>query len=368
MVSLKQLEIAVSAVEDISRHTIEFEIEETRFVLRALRPSEDMEVLTYVRETLENILQMDWMALKQYYFQQRLGVLSYVIVRMGDLDLTGEYLETGETMEDGTPIQVPKAQALREHMTLKWSAAMLEAVFSKYTELVMRLNERVLLKIDNEKIDDQISRLREQLSTLERLRPPPLTHQDVLQSLIQRKAERKAEKEVLAPEIKVPETTPEPPEVPRTPRREPERVQEPVDPTPPPPPRRPIYPEEVRDPRDPVQRGRMDQVADPHRGDSFLDSSDPEAAIAQENLRQLAFQRAQQQAVAEDRARAKAQRAQVTPQMTSPPLTDLATGPEEFVRPTEDLSVRQAERNPQVPAVALNPVPRSKNPRFMPRR
>src|SRR5688572_13934224 len=98
MVSLKQLEHAVAAVEDVCRHTLTFEIEGTTFVVRAIRPSEDIEVLAHVRESVENMLQRDWLAFKQYSLQQRLAVLSHVIIRMGDLDLSGEYVDTGETM------------------------------------------------------------------------------------------------------------------------------------------------------------------------------------------------------------------------------------------------------------------------------
>jgi len=361
MVSLKQLETAVSAVEDINRQTIEFELEGTRFVLRAIRPSEDMEVLNHVRESLENIIQMDWLALKSYSLQQRLAVLSFVIIRMGDLDLSGEYLDTGETTEEGIPIQTPKAQALREHMSLKWSASLLEAVFAKYTELVMQLNERILFKVDNEKLDEQISRLREQLSTLERLKPPTPTPNDVLQSLIHRKQERRAEKEVLMPPIKVPASPPAEPKV--QPAPTPEPVPEPEE-VPKAKERAPVYPREVFDPRDPLQRGRMAQVGDPLGGDSFMDSSDPEQAIAVENARQQAFHQAQQQAAqmeikarAEARARAAARR----PQMgaPAPPMPEIPT----FRIPTEDLS-------PEVeaaPMVTDQPSP-NVNPRFMPRR
>lgn len=361
MVSLKQLEQAVAAVEDINRQTIEFEIEGTTFVLRSIRPSEDMEVLTFVRESLESILQRDWLAIKHYSFQQRLAVLSFVIIRMGDLDLSGDYLDTGETTETGVPIQTPKAQALREHMSLKWSAALLEAVFAKYTELVMQLNERVLLKIDNEKIGDQISRLREQLSTLERLQPPAMTPDDILQSLLANKHERRAEKEVLMPEVKIPDS----PEVesqkplPKAPSPKPSvpppsfAAPEP-EPEPEPTPRAPIYPKEVFDPRDPVQRGRMAQVADPFRGDSFMDSSDPEQAIAAENARQEAFYRAQQEAKAQE---LKARRS------TRPQMRDSPSAPEvpTFRVPAETLDVSQEP--PEV-----NAAPRTNNPRFMPRR
>jgi len=370
MVSLKQLEHAVAAVEDISRHTLEFNLEDTRFVLRTVRPSEDLEVYRFLKEDLEGIIvERDWLAAKQYKVHQRLAILSFSIVQMGDLDLSGEYLETEEKLENGTPIQVPKAQALREHMAEKWSSALLEAVFSKYCELVAQQNERLTIKVDNEKIDDQIQRLKEQLHALEGLRVPDPTREDVVQSVYNQRHERRAQKEVLMPEVQAP--TPEVPSAPEQTEPTPSktRAPEPVaspEPVAPPekaeaprPVRTPSYPEEVLfDPRDPNHRGRMAFVRDPHRGDSFLDSSDPEQAIEAENIRQAEYYRVQQAAVAAEKAQAKTR---PTPRMAGVPAQEPRPT---FRMPPEDLG-NDVETTP---AVSLDGIPRTQNPRFMPRR
>lgn len=359
-VSLKQLERAVAAVEDISRYTLDFEVENTQFTLRLVRPSEELEVYAHVRESLENIIvQHDWLAAKQYVHLQRLSLLSFSIIRMGDLDLSGEYVDTGEMTDAGVPIQVPKAQALREHLEAKWTSTLMGFVFSKYGELVAKQNERNHLHVDNEKIDEHIARLRAQLVELERIRPPDIKPEDVVRSVFAQKADRRAQKEVLMPEVKIP--TPDVPD----PRVEPASPEDPPPPPPPPPTtpptaevreREPVYPKEIFDPRNPDHRGRAAFVPEPHRGDSFMDPSDPEQAVAAEHARQLHFQRIQQE-IAKARAEAEAKQSQPR---SARPTESVPT----FKLPPEDLGgdVHVA------PAMAMESPTRTQNPRFMPRR
>lgn len=367
MVSLKHLEQAVAAVEDISRHTLEFEVENTRFVLRTIRPSEDLEVDALLKEDLEGIIvQRDWLAAKQYRHHQRLGILSFAIIRMGDLDLSGEYLETEETTETGTPIQVPKAQALREHMGLRWSAALLEAVFAKYCELVAQQNAKITLKVDYEKIDEHLLRLQEQVLTLQRLRVPDPTQQDVIQSVRAQQEERRAQKDAVMPETSIPSVPEAPPkEVPTSPEPIPapaptQAAQAAQAPEPPRSPREPTYPKEVLfDPRNPDHRGRLSNIPDPHGGDSFMDSSDPEQAIAAENARQHMYMMRQQAAQAQ--AAQRAAKTRPTPRMAN--QTPAAETRPTFRMPPEDLG-GDVDAAPMV----MDGAPRTGNPRFMPRR
>ncbi len=330
MVNLKELERAVAAIEDINRHTLEFEVAGTKLSLRPIRPSEEVEVMARLKEHVDGMIQRDWTAIKKYNVAIKIETLACTIVRMGDLDLSGNFVDTGETLADGTPIQVPKAEALREHLAAKWSSGMIEAVFARYVELILSMMDRTQIKIDGEKVAERVARLQEQIATLQRLNPEvKLGPEDLVQDVLRKQHERRAEKEELAPEVQIPEAPPAEPQ----------------------PGRAPSYPQEIFDPRDPLQRGRMSKIPEPHEGHSFMDDSDPEAAVAAENARQLEFLRAQQ----------AAKQAQV--QQRQRPMQKAPPGVPTFRVPAETLDSRGRAPEPEIEPDS-DP---NRNPRFRPR-
>jgi hypothetical protein len=97
-----------------------------------------------------------------YFDRFRIEVISHAIIQIGDLDLRREKtIATGEVLEDGTPIRVTKAAALREMIRNEWARSSLTLAFEAYGDLTQRLQDEAdnIVRKSIDDLDIEITRL-----------------------------------------------------------------------------------------------------------------------------------------------------------------------------------------------------------------
>lgn len=109
-------------------------------------------------------------ALANSYFDMfRAEVVSYAIVQVGRNDFRGfKTIQTGKTLPNWVPEQVPLNQALRDLILESWSRAMLTICFSKYGDLVSKIAKKADLVVASSlnEIEAEIERTKKRLETL----------------------------------------------------------------------------------------------------------------------------------------------------------------------------------------------------------
>lgn len=339
-ISLRALENAVSKVQRLRKIELPFEVDGIPLVLRPLHLEEEVEAQEYATNELLKLKEGE--ATKSDYvdFMDRLrqSTLGFSLVQIGDLDLREvDFIETQETNEEGEAVRfsIPKWEAIRDLIAHEWSRPMLNQVFAKFGELIerMELHAAKSVKFDAVDLEEELERAQRRLKELQaakkRAEEGPET--DLIQTqqhltVDAQKEQKRHRDEILygrrnAAEEGLDTVTEEdegqePPEASqRSSEAGPEEpAPEPAAPSPRRPrpthdaaempselsqgqrrsaiPERgvpPVRPEEAAPaPRDPrlVDRHGFEL---PHEGDSFYDSSDPDAAIEVETRRQAAL-------------------------------------------------------------------------------
>ncbi len=318
-ISLKALEGAITQVEKVADQELTFQVNGTNIAIRGLRPDEDTEVQRYAQSALPKNGEEDQAAFAEFMDRLRYGTLGYSVVQINDMDLRNEdYLSTED--EEGAPYDVPKSEALRDMIRKNWSRPMLAAVFKKFVELLNRIEVHAdrSVKFDPADLNDEIKRMEERLTELKTTRDEQGKEvQDVItktqhavskinnSQIEHRKAQNVNTVEAVdvdPQQAPVPQQAPEPVSEPEPPRQENRRSSIPQQMAPPS--RQAPQPQpQMTSPETPRNGG----IPDPHEGHSFMDTSDPEAAIYEEGRRQEMIYQQQQERAARERE-AKAQR------------------------------------------------------------
>ena len=166
MLDMQALEAAFARIGEIGKGEIEVEVDGSRVVLRTLTPEEDVEVQRFARG--ENIDELDNITLIERFKRATLG---YAIVQVGSLNLRGvSSIPTGETLGNGTPVRIPKHEAVRRIAT-KWSRHATTIVFQQYAELVKRVEDdaNARVKFDTATVDAEVERLESRLADLRKM-------------------------------------------------------------------------------------------------------------------------------------------------------------------------------------------------------
>ena len=151
-ISLVDLESAAKSIAEIGRDEVTFDIEATSVTLRTLYPAEEVEVQRYALEAYEDS-PTDSAGFLDYCDRFRLAILSMSIIKLGNLDLRDvDVVETGETLESGVTIKVPKDQALRTILK-PWDRAVKKRMFSQHNALVDKANHRAVMAIETNPSD-----------------------------------------------------------------------------------------------------------------------------------------------------------------------------------------------------------------------
>lgn len=174
---LNALKQAMAPIMQVGKKEIEFDVEGTRIVLRPLLPVEEVAVQKYAASVLDTVQrseglteedQMSRAAALDYFDRFRIEVISYSVVEVGGLSLRGvESVETGEFLDNGTPVRMPRFMAMRG-IVEQWSRAMITICFAKYGDMVRSIAEEAEKMVEKSQADmeAEIERLEERLSNL----------------------------------------------------------------------------------------------------------------------------------------------------------------------------------------------------------
>ena len=148
MLDLTSLKQAFEPLSQVGRDEKTFDVEGTTLTIRPLLPMEEVQVQRFSASVLDEIQnqeglgnqdQMSRAAAMDYFDRFRIEVIAYSIVQVNDTDLRKvERVPTGEVLENGTPVQVPRTIAMRG-IVQTWSRAMITVCFAKYGDLVQKI-------------------------------------------------------------------------------------------------------------------------------------------------------------------------------------------------------------------------------------
>ena len=177
MLDLTALKEALAPLSKIGRDELTFETGGMQLTLRPLLPMEEVAVQRYAASVLDKIQtdeglnptdQMSRAAALDYFDRFRIEIIAYALVQIDDLNLREvKSIPTGETLENGTAVQMSRTMAMRE-VVYDWSRAMITVCFAKYGDLVQKIAEEAdkIASSSIADIDSEIERIEERLSAL----------------------------------------------------------------------------------------------------------------------------------------------------------------------------------------------------------
>lgn len=166
MLDIKALEAAFARIGEIGKGEIDVEVDGVRVWMRALVPEEDIEVQKYARGDSEGGIE-NLLLIERY----KRATIAYAVVQVGGLDLRGvTHIPTGEVLENGNPVRVPKVIAVRRIVD-GWSRQATTLLFQRYAELVRRIEDEANAKVqfDKSNLPAEIERLESRLADLRRV-------------------------------------------------------------------------------------------------------------------------------------------------------------------------------------------------------
>ncbi len=301
MITFEALEKALAPIAEVGQQELTFDLGGTLITLSGITPEQDIEVTRFANEALSTDESMpntaDWAT------RFKLALLSHAIVAVGDQDLRGvETIATGETLPNGVPLRLPKAQAMRKLLS-RWTESVRNLLLRKYGELLVQLELKSdkLVQFDFMDLDAEIANLEGRLSSLKNAREQAQAKEtteiaNMVKTLVKIDSQDREDSHQLVDQFRQtpvqdakidPSAFGGPPQAPKGPRQSvlpdratppPPRAQEPVqrvqEPTP--------APQEYREPHQSLGPVNLPEE------DSFIDPSDEEgfaAAMQLENRR-----------------------------------------------------------------------------------
>ena len=181
MLDLGTLKQALAPLSEVGRDESTFEVGGMTITIRPLLPLEEVEVQRYSAGVLSDIQsreglgdedQMGRAAALDYFDRFRIEIIAYSIVQVDSLDLRNvATIATGETLENGVPVQVKRTMAMRE-IVEGWSRAMITVCFSRYGELIQKIADQAdkVAQTSMPDLDAEIARVEERLGRLKQER------------------------------------------------------------------------------------------------------------------------------------------------------------------------------------------------------
>jgi hypothetical protein len=172
MLDLKALEQVLAPLEAIGQDELTFDAGGVEVTLRYMPPDAETEAQRWASEVLpknkEDSDDMDTFAIAEYLDRFKVAVLSHALIKVGDQEL-GEHIETGETLENGAAVKLPRYKAMRQLLP-KWGRPVLAAMFRKYAELMDKLDQKAskAIQFDATDLDAEIERVEARLVDLKR--------------------------------------------------------------------------------------------------------------------------------------------------------------------------------------------------------
>ena len=196
MLDLSTLKKALEPLSKIGRDEHTFDAGGMQITIRPLLPMEEVAVQRYAasvlddlqaQEGLDNQDQMSRAAALDYFDRFRIEIIANSIVQVGDLDLREvKTLPTGEVLENGVQVQIPKGLAMRE-IVQGWSRAMITICFARYGDLVQQIADEADkiaqttlpdLQAEIERVEKRLERLKADYETRAK-GDPSITNQQI---------------------------------------------------------------------------------------------------------------------------------------------------------------------------------------------
>jgi hypothetical protein len=178
MLDLSTLKQALEPLSKMGRDEFIFEAVKGMMVtLRPLLPLEEVAVQRFSASVLDDIQAQEGLssndnmsraAAMDYFDRFRIEIIANAIVQVNDLDLReADYIATGETLENGVAVQVPRGIAMRE-IVQGWSRAMITVCFARYGDLVQKIADLAdkIAKTTLPDLDAEIERVQNRLAEL----------------------------------------------------------------------------------------------------------------------------------------------------------------------------------------------------------
>lgn len=172
---LQSLRTALEPLTKFGTEEHTFEVEGTVVTLRPLLPREEIAAQQYASEVLtltqaeEGLGEDDRLtrtAALRYMDQFRIAVIAHALVQINTTDLRNvDTIETGEVLDNGVRVKVPRHVALRDIMADSWSRGMITITFSKYGDLITKIAEKAdkVAEASVADLDAEIERLERRL-------------------------------------------------------------------------------------------------------------------------------------------------------------------------------------------------------------
>lgn len=166
-IDLKALEQALAPIAEIGQGEMSFDVGGTPITIRVLRPDEERAIQRYAGGAL-NATEGDPVQATEYLDRFRIASLSHAIIGVGTTRFP-DFVPTGETLDNGTPIQIERHKALRP-MIEKWSRTVMTGCFKKLGELLAKVEKQAEKSIVYEPSDTaaEIERLEDRLKALKK--------------------------------------------------------------------------------------------------------------------------------------------------------------------------------------------------------
>lgn len=151
MANLKQLKKAFSPITELGKRQRTMTLGDTEITLKTLTSKEDGEVqksIAMQREEGQDLSPLEFVD------AFRREVLSRAIIKIDDLDLSEDYVETGEQLDDGTPIKVLKSEAVGEILDTM-SRIALTQIFDEMTALISEAEESIAKKVALDPVEER---------------------------------------------------------------------------------------------------------------------------------------------------------------------------------------------------------------------
>ena len=161
--NLSQLKQAFEPISQIGHLRRDVEVFGLSMTLRTLTVKEDAEI----QRTLSDLREEEETTTVEYLDIFRKETLARAIVKVGDQALDEEYVETGEKLENGTPVKVRKVEAVSEILDT-FSRVVLGELFNILTDLTTEAEEDVKKLIPTTKnIEEEKQELQARIEDLE---------------------------------------------------------------------------------------------------------------------------------------------------------------------------------------------------------
>ena len=161
--NLSQLKQAFEPISQIGHLRRDVEVFGLSMTLRTLTVREDAEI----QRTLSDLREEEDTTTVEYLDIFRKETLARAIVKVGDQTLDEEYIETGEKLENGTPVKVRKVEAVSEILDT-FSRVVLGELFNLLTDLTTEAEEEVKkLKPATKNIEEEKQELQARIEELE---------------------------------------------------------------------------------------------------------------------------------------------------------------------------------------------------------